>query len=314
MGDWGLGPEVRDRRWLADVPVLLGFRGFRRLGRLSPLCYIRGAMTPETPSDPPLQTVHLPGRGAFAYTVEGEGPVLVVIHGLPGSVRDFRWLGAALGDRLRLVRLDLPGFGGTPARSRSGWSLPARAADAVAALEAIGEVVGFERYAVAGHSMGGGVATGVAALAAERVTSLVLLASIGLRAHERFRDQSGTRSISRMLRTPLLGRLLHPRLQVGFVQAGFPSSTPVQDLVHTMHCLAQVSFTDLSAYAAAVKGPVLVSWAQDDPLVEQPIAEELVAHYRAEAARFDEGGHNIQKTQAVELAERLAAFVAANAS
>jgi pimeloyl-ACP methyl ester carboxylesterase len=301
---------MHDCWWLAD---LLGATlGVRRLGRPSPLCYTPPAMTPETPSDPPLQTVNIAGRGSFAYTVEGEGPVLVVIHGLPGSVRDFRWLGAALGDRLRIVRLDLPGFGGTPARSRSGWSIPARAADAVAALGAIGEIVGFERFAVAGHSMGGGVATGIAALAPERVTSLVLLASIGLRPHERFRDQSGTRSISRMLRMPLLGRLLHPRLQLGFVQAGFPSSTPVQDLVHTMHCLAQVSFADLNAYAAAIKGPVLVSWAQDDPLVEPPIAEELVAHYGAETAPFDEGGHNIQKTQAVELAERLTSFVAAH--
>lgn len=44
-------------------------------------------VTPERPSDPDVRTAQLPG-GSFTWTDEGQGPVLVAVHGLPGSVRD----------------------------------------------------------------------------------------------------------------------------------------------------------------------------------------------------------------------------------
>ena len=52
-------------------------------------------MSDVQPSDPPLQTAQGP-LGAFSYTDVGQGPVFVAVHGLPGSVRDFRHLGARL--------------------------------------------------------------------------------------------------------------------------------------------------------------------------------------------------------------------------
>ena len=63
------------------------------------------SMTPESPSDPELQTVEVLG-GPIAYTDEGEGQPLVAVHGLPGSVRDFRWLAPALPESIRLLRVD----------------------------------------------------------------------------------------------------------------------------------------------------------------------------------------------------------------
>ena len=37
---------------------------------------------PESPSDPPLRTVQLPG-GPVSYTDEGEGPIVLCVHGVP---------------------------------------------------------------------------------------------------------------------------------------------------------------------------------------------------------------------------------------
>ena len=68
---------------------------------------------PETPSDPPVLTLQLPG-GPVGYTDVGDGPVVVALHGAPGSVRDWRWLGPLLEPRIRLVRVDMPGYGDTP--------------------------------------------------------------------------------------------------------------------------------------------------------------------------------------------------------
>src|SRR5688572_26003759 len=90
----------------------------------------------------------------FTYADEGEGPVLLAVHGLPGSHRDFRWLASALAGRVRLVRVDMPGFGATTMREPpSKW--PELAALVVAFAH---EVIGGP-YAVLGHSFGGPLAT-----------------------------------------------------------------------------------------------------------------------------------------------------------
>jgi len=47
-------------------------------------------MTPKHPSDPAIQHVAL-SRGVVGLTDEGAGPVVLGVHGLPGTHRDFRW-------------------------------------------------------------------------------------------------------------------------------------------------------------------------------------------------------------------------------
>ena len=51
-------------------------------------------MRPDTALDPELQSVSL-STGPLTYTITGRGRPIVAIHGMPGTVRDFRWLDAA---------------------------------------------------------------------------------------------------------------------------------------------------------------------------------------------------------------------------
>jgi len=88
-------------------------------------------MTPERPHDPEPQSL---GVHSLPVTHTDEGtrpPAIVLVHGLPGSVRDFRWLGAALRElapEARVVRLDMPGFGGTDVRLGGAMTIEERAA------------------------------------------------------------------------------------------------------------------------------------------------------------------------------------------
>lgn len=87
---------------------------------------------------------------------EGNGPVVFLCHGNSGGADDFAGLLATpLGQRLRLVAMDLPGHGASdPAREpMQGYSL-AGFCDAVQAAIA---AYGAERYWLAGQSLGGHV-------------------------------------------------------------------------------------------------------------------------------------------------------------
>ena len=134
--------------------------------------------TPARPSDPPPRVGWI-RSGPFGFSDEGDGPTLLALHGLPGSGRDYRWLAAALDGRVRLVRLDQPGFGATPRSTEPSPSLEARTRFVVDAARALG----LERFSLLAHSMGGPLAMSVAAALPGQVERLALLASVGVRPH-----------------------------------------------------------------------------------------------------------------------------------
>jgi len=115
-------------------------------------------------------------RGArLRYAVRGDGPPLVLVHGLGGTIENWRAVAPPLAARHRVMVPDLPGHG------RSALLPEARDVDALA--EAVLAQVDAEatRGAVwIGHSLGGVVALRAAALRPETARGLVLAASAGI--------------------------------------------------------------------------------------------------------------------------------------
>lgn len=257
-------------------------------------------MRPERPSDPQPQEVAL-SAGRVRYTDEGTGRPVVLVHGMPGSVRDFRWLAAALSDRARVLRVDLPGFGGTPAMG--GRDVDARGAFLAGVLEALD----LRDAVVVGHSMGGPVATS-AAVQSERVGALGLLASVGVDVHAGVRRLPGVRAVGYGLHLPGATALALPALRAGFARTGLRGTD--QELVQTLQVLARFRFGAHRRNLAALRKPTFVAWAADDPIVEDAIGERL--YWLAPAGprvRFPTGGHQLQATRATELADALAAWI-----
>jgi pimeloyl-ACP methyl ester carboxylesterase len=119
----------------------------------------------------------LPGGVRLHYKDEGkaDGPLLVLVHGFGDS--HFSWEGwvARLGDRYRIITVDLPGHGLT--RAPVGYVASADGfADLVDALAAKENLA---KFAIAGNSMGGGVAWRVAVRHPQRVSGLVLVDAAG---------------------------------------------------------------------------------------------------------------------------------------
>jgi pimeloyl-ACP methyl ester carboxylesterase len=262
---------------------------------------------PATPRDAEPRSAGEPGR-QFTYTDEGSGPVIVAVHGLPGSTRDFRWLAAALPDSIRFVRLDLPGFGGTPLSSGARPGIDARGAFVAGALAALG----IRRCLLVGHSMGGAVALSAAVQASNRVAALGLLASIGLRPHLLLRRFVGVHAFARAVDLPLVRRPTLALLKTVFRRLGFSALTPEREVAHTLRCVSAVDFQVQADNTARLSVPVLAAWAKDDPFIERAVFEEHAAALPpGPRLTWPSGGHNIQKSQAVELASALVELASA---
>ncbi len=258
-------------------------------------------------SDPPLRVAAY--RGArLSYTDEGppDAPAVVALHGIPGSVRDFRYLGGALAPRLRLVRVDLPGFGGSDPVPDGVRTLAGRAR----AVLALADQLGLRRFAVLGHSMGGASAMLTAARAPERVSRLVLVNSVGLSLHRGLGLQPWVfRLMARGLAVPGLRAALLRRVRHQYRQRRLPGADDLgaAALALQLRAIAALDFALLRRAVDGLRTRAVVAFSRDDHLVEAHISEELArALPGARVLDFEEGGHNLQKVEAAALAAALA--------
>lgn len=264
-------------------------------------------MNGELTSDPPPEVLQL-AEGPLAYIDEGprEGPALIAVHGIPGSARDFRYLAPQLSSRVRFVRLDMPGFGGSAAIPAAVNGLAGRAR----VLLALADRLGIARFGVLGHSMGGSTALVTAAEHAERVDRLVLVASVALRPHRGLAISPRSLGlIGRGLAVPLLKHLLVPSARERYRKRGFPGADQTDAATFALHfrALAAVDFARLRRAVAGPLPPALMAYARDDHLIETELSHELARSLSgARVLVFDEGGHNLQKTRAVELGRAIA--------
>ena len=104
----------------------------------------------------------------LAVHAAGEGPPVVLLHGLFGSARNLGALQRALAEQFRVVSLDLRNHGDSPHDPVMDYA--AMAADVLETLEA----EGVPQAAVLGHSMGGKVAMKLALHAPGAVRRLVV--------------------------------------------------------------------------------------------------------------------------------------------
>ncbi len=114
------------------------------------------------------------------YFVGGEGPPLVLVHGLSGSALNWTELAPLLARRRRLLLPELPGHGGSSplpaAPNLNGYADRVRQ---LAALE------GILPAPVVGHSLGGSIALRTALRWPDDVAAVVLAASAGIASSTR---------------------------------------------------------------------------------------------------------------------------------
>jgi pimeloyl-ACP methyl ester carboxylesterase len=258
---------------------------------------------PREPSDAARELVDLLA-GRAAIIDEGAATPIVMVHGLPGSARDFRWLAPHLSERARCVRVDLPGFGETPSEVATGMTPADQAGFVAAVLSALA----LPACLLVGHSMGGVFASELVRRHPERVAGVALISSPGVRPHAMLR-RLPVRKLSALLATPVTRRLLRGPLRRGFLSSGFSRHFRDAELRRTIDMVARVDIARHAANLRASTKPTAVFWCADDPIIEGAVTDEL-ARVAPDGPRhrYDDGGHNPQKAHAADLADRLFGF------
>jgi pimeloyl-ACP methyl ester carboxylesterase len=126
---------------------------------------------------PASRFVDLPGGFHVHYEDEGDPslPLVVLLHGYGDSYTTWDGWVSALEDKFHIIRLDFPGHGLT--RAPDDYRL---AGDGLADfVDAFAAALNLPKFAVAGNSMGGGVAWQLALRHPERIDALILVDAAG---------------------------------------------------------------------------------------------------------------------------------------
>lgn len=230
---------------------------------------------------------------AVHYRTAGAGPPVILVHGLSGS---FRWWGRnieALGRRLTVYAIDLPGFGDN--RGRRAFVLK----DAADHLLAWMDAAGIDRASVIGHSMGGSIAIDLASSVPERVDRLLLVDTPAL-PDARGLVQLARDGAAAARRLPL--RFV-PVLLSDALRAGpFTIGTAGREMLAA----------DLTSRLSAIAAPALVIWGAEDHLFP-PAYGRLVADALPGSGFIviDKAGHNPMWDQPAAFNHAAIAFLTA---
>jgi pimeloyl-ACP methyl ester carboxylesterase len=229
---------------------------------------------------------------SITYVQKGSGPVLLLIHGMAGSLATWRSVIDPLARRSTALAVDLPGHG---ASSPGGgdYSLGSLAAGLRDVLTALGH----DRATLVGHSLGGGIAMQFAYQFPEMTERLVLVSSggLGLEVNPALRAASlpganlflSVTAEAARLASGIAGRVLRATRS--------PSRPGLDELVRSYASLADADRR--SAFLATVRSvvglngqtvraedrlylaqdvPVLLIWGAEDPII--PVEHARAAH------------------------------------
>jgi pimeloyl-ACP methyl ester carboxylesterase len=256
----------------------------------------------------PYEEIELHGH-AVGFQAAGEGPLLLLLHGITSTSDAWREVMPRLAERYTVVAPDLLGHGRS-AKPRGDYSLGAYAAGVRDLLA----VLGFERGTVVGHSLGGGVALQFSYLFPQHVERMALVCSGGLGKEVHPLLRAATLPGSEWV-LPLLAREWSVRagdairevaskvgLEAGPDMAEFARgySSLVEKgardaFLHTMRSVIDEKGQRISALDRlylADQLPTLIMWGTQDPII--PVAhgrnaKELLPHARY--VELERSGH-----------------------
>ena len=111
-----------------------------------------------------------------AYRFEGDGPLIVLVHGMAGSAGTWDRVIPALAEQFAVLALDLPGHGSSSKPADGDYSLGSFAS----VVRDLMMTLGLDRGTIVGQSLGGGVAMQFAYQFPSRCERLVLVSAGGL--------------------------------------------------------------------------------------------------------------------------------------
>lgn len=261
----------------------------------------------------------------------GEGPILVLVHGITSSVSTWKPAHPHLARKHRVISVDLLGHGGSTLR-RGDYSLGAQAA----AIRDLLEHLHVEKATFVGHSLGGGVVLQLSYLFPHLVDRLVLVSSGGLGEDVAPALRAATLPVAGALMPVLfwkwpvavkrLGTQMYEyREQVvpGEFEEFVASLLVLADRERRAAFLATLrSVVDrrgqyvsaLGKLQQSARGPVLLVWGEDDPVI--PVSHGREAQRLLPGSRLEllAGGHFPHRSSPERFAQLVEEFTSQSAA
>jgi pimeloyl-ACP methyl ester carboxylesterase len=204
--------------------------------------------------------------GEVAYSDVGDGPVVVLLHATLHDRRDFDVIVPRLRHDHRVIALDWPGHGDSPAPNQ-----PPTAALFADVLADVFAALDLPPAAIVGNSVGGFAAARLAITEPQHVSRLVLVNTGG------FVSNPATKLYCRTLGTPAVMKRVLPRFVPSYMKVTSDNDHAVQERVlaraHTREGVFLTaalwrSFAspdyDLRPHADRITAPCLIVWGSKD--------------------------------------------------
>jgi len=237
-----------------------------------------------------------------SYRTGGEGPVVLLIHGMAGSSAAWRPILEDLGTKVTYVAPDLPGHGKSD-KPRGDYSLGAQASF----LRDLMSALAHESATVVGTSLGGGIAMQYAYQYPERCERMVLVGAGGLGEDVttllRLLSLPGSEWVLPVATLPFIrtgvekvtGWLSHiglePAAETEQVWSSYVSLIEPETRTAFLHTLRSVVDTKGQRVSAKDKLylasdlPTLIVWGDEDPII--PLEHGLAAHEFIPGSRLE---------------------------
>ena len=258
--------------------------------------------------------------GDVAYLRKGQGPALLLLHGIPSSSYLWRDVIDPLAATFDVLAPDLLGYGDSDKRLDADLSIAAQARYMVAFMESIG----VHQAAVVGHDIGGGIAQLMAADEPQRVARLILVDSVV--------DSNWPVADIARLKEPVWDQImvnidlrkgLRKGLEAGMVTEGRVTdelvdewTRPFQDLggrrayLRAARALNNRDLVSRSKHIEEIETPTLIMWGANDKFLEPQWAETLKHKLRDTTVEIiDPGGHFLPLDRPDAVAEAINRFL-----
>ncbi len=247
-----------------------------------------------------LKQVSIHGH-QVGYRMEGEGPAILLIHGIAGSSRAWRYVMPTLARHYTVIAPDLIGHGQS-AKPTGDYSLGAYASG----MRDLLRVLGVPRASIVGQSFGGGVAMQLAYQHPECCERLVLVDSGGFGREVswllRFMAFPGSEYLMPVIFPSVIGQrgdqvscMLHDRgirmPRIGEMWRSYASltdSTNRNSFIRTIRSVIDPGGQTVSAmdrFYLAEKVPTMLVWGDRDSII--PVSHAYAAHEDLPASRLE---------------------------
>jgi pimeloyl-ACP methyl ester carboxylesterase len=279
-----------------------------------------------SPKEFTLELPHLKIQ-ALAYGDAAKPPILA-LHGWLDNAASFNELAPLLTDYY-VVAVDMPGQGLSEHLPKGQhYQFLAGVEHIVQMLDA----VGWEQTILMGHSLGGALASCVAASFSERVKKLILIDSLGPISEEstaapgRLRD-----AVNMFLTAEKMQRKVYASQKKMIAMRAKINAVPAEKIANlveraskavehgymwrydsalSLPSLSYFTEDQVQAFLAAIKAPTLLIEAEEGILSDHDLLQQRKAKIVELREVSVAGGHHVHLTAAVEVAEIIQAFLA----